>query len=314
MRGYVLTRIGASCVTLLVVTFIAFGAINLVPGSIVDVLAGDQGYTQEQARELEHQLGMDRPLPQRYASWLGNVFEGDLGHSLKSGRNVTDIVQHTLPVTLELAIFSTLITIVIGIPLGIITAIRQDKAEDHLLRGASIAFISVPSFWLGTMIIVLPSIWWHWTPPLIFKDFAEDPYANLKMLLIPALILGVNSAALVIRVTRSAMLEVLREDYVRTARAKGLPEILVIQRHAVKNALLPVITVLGGQFAFLMGGTVVVEVIFGIPGMGQAMVNAIAGRDFQVITGLTLVIGAIVVFVNLLVDLMYRVLDPRITL
>lgn len=314
MQSYVFTRLAASMVTLLVVTFIAFGAINFVPGSIVDVLAGDQGYTPEQAKEIEHDLGMDKALPERYAIWLGDVFKGDLGHSLKSGRNTTDIVQHTLPVTLELAVFATFITIIIGIPLGIITAIRQDKPEDHLLRGISIGFISVPSFWLGTMIIVLPSVWWHWTPPLIYKDITEDPIANLRMLAIPALILGANSAALVIRVTRSAMLEVMREDYVRTARSKGLSEMLIIQRHAIRNAMLPVITVLGGQFAFLMGGTVVVEVIFGIPGMGQAMVGAISNRDFQVITGLTLVIGAIVVAINLLIDLMYRVLDPRITL
>jgi peptide/nickel transport system permease protein len=313
MQRYLLTRIITGFITLFVVSFIVFGLINLVPGDVVAVLMGDQGYTEEEAFKIREQLGMNRPLPVRYASWLGDIARLDLGESIKSGRKVTDIIETSLPVTAELALISIVLTVAIGIPLGVWSAVRQDRPDDYIMRLLAIAGLSIPSFWIGTMVVVLPAIWWGWVPPLFYKTFAQDPWGNVSIMLIPAAILGAHSGAVLMRITRSSVLEVLREDYVRTARAKGLASLVVLRRHVLRNSVLPVLTVLGGQLAFLLSGAIVVETIFNLPGLGTVVVRALTNRDFPVITGVTLLISFTVVVVNLIVDLLYRVFDPRIT-
>jgi peptide/nickel transport system permease protein len=300
-------------ITLFVVSFIVFGLINLVPGDIVAVLMGDQGYTEEEAHRIREQLGMNRPIPVRYASWLADIARLDFGESIKSGRTVTNIIETALPVTAELALIAITMTVIIGIPLGVWSAVRQDKADDYIMRLVAIAGLSIPSFWIGTMVVVLPAIWWGWVPPLFYKTFQQDPWGNISIMLIPATILAVHSGAVLMRITRSSVLEVLREDYVRTARAKGLASVVVLRRHVLRNSVLPVLTVLGGQLAFLLSGAIVVETIFNLPGLGTVVVRALTNRDFPVITGVTLLISFSVVVVNLIVDLMYRVFDPRIT-
>lgn len=313
MQRYVAARIATGFITLFVVSFIVFGLINLVPGDVVAVLMGDQGYTEEEAFRIREQLGMNRPIPVRYASWLADIVRLDLGESIKSGRTVTDILRTSLPVTAELAFIAIVMTIAMGIPLGVWSAVRQDKPDDYVMRLLAIAGLSVPSFWIGTMVVVLPAIWWGWVPPLFYKTFAQDPWGNISIMLIPAAILTTNSGAVLMRITRSSVLEVLREDYVRTARAKGLASVVVLRRHVLRNSVLPVLTVLGGQVAFLVSGAIVVETIFNLPGLGTVVVRALTNRDFPVITGVTLLISFSVVAVNLIVDLLYRVFDPRIT-
>jgi len=313
MQRYLVTRILTGIITLLVVSFIVFGLINLVPGDVVAVLMGDQGYTEAEAFKIREQLGMNRPLPVRYASWLADVARLDFGESIKSGRKVTNIIQTSVPVTAELSLISIILTVVMGIPLGVWSAVRQDRADDYIMRLVAIAGLSIPSFWIGTMVVVLPAIWWGWVPPLFYKTFAQDPWGNVSIMLIPAAILGLHSGAVLMRITRSSVLEVLREDYVRTARAKGLANLVVLRRHVLRNSVLPVLTVLGGQLAFLLSGAIVVETIFNLPGLGTVVVRALTNRDFPVITGVTLLISFVVVVVNLVVDLLYRVFDPRIT-
>lgn len=313
MQRYIATRLITGVITLFIVTFIVFGLINLVPGDIVAVLMGDQGYTEEEARRIRHDLGMDRPIHIRYIEWLGNILRFDFGHSIKSGREVTDIIATSVPVTIELAFIAITLTIFIGIPLGIWSAVRQDKVDDYVMRLIAIGGLSIPSFWIGTMIVVLPAIWWGWVPPLFYKSFQQDPWGNISIMIIPAAILAAHSSAVLMRITRSAVLEVLREDYVRTARAKGLANVLVLRRHVLRNAILPVLTVLGGQLAFLLSGAIVIETIFNLPGLGTVVVRALHNRDFPVITGINLLIATAVVAVNLVVDLLYRVFDPRIT-
>jgi len=313
MQRYLVTRVLTGIITLLVVSFIVFGLINLVPGDVVAVLMGDQGYTEAEAFKIREQLGMNRPLPVRYASWLADVARLDFGESIKSGRKVTNIIQTSVPVTAELSLISIILTVVMGIPLGVWSAVRQDRADDYIMRLVAIAGLSIPSFWIGTMVVVLPAIWWGWVPPLFYKTFAQDPWGNVSIMLIPAAILGLHSGAVLMRITRSSVLEVLREDYVRTARAKGLANLVVLRRHVLRNSVLPVLTVLGGQLAFLLSGAIVVETIFNLPGLGTVVVRALTNRDFPVITGVTLLISFVVVVVNLVVDLLYRVFDPRIT-
>lgn len=313
MGRYIINRVWAGLVTLFLVTFLVFGLLNLVPGDIVGVLMGDQGYTQAEAATLRHELGLDKPLVIRYIDWVGGIFHGDLGHSLIDGRPVTQIVKTAFPVTFELAIFTLVVSMVIGIPLGVYSAMRQERADDYVARFASVVGLSVPHFYLATLVIVFPAIWWGWVPPLFFVHVEDDPLGNLKFLIVPVLVLGTGPAARLARFTRSAVLETMREDYVRTARSKGIAELAVIWRHVLRNALLPVVTVLGTTITFLLAGAVVIETIFSIPGVGTTLVNAIQRRDYPVISGVDLVIAAVVIVTNLLVDISYRVLDPRVT-
>lgn len=312
MQKYIIARIITGFITLFGVTLIVWGMINLVPGDIVAVLMGDAGYTEEEAKKIEHELGLDRPLPVRYVEWVGNILQGDFGESIKSGRKVTDILENAIPVTLELTVLTLALSLGVGIPLGVYSAVRQDRVDDYAMRLFAIGGLSIPSFWIGTMVVVLPAIWWGWVPPLFYKKFQEDPWGNISIMIIPAAILGLHSAATLMRITRSSVLEVLREDYVRTARAKGLASLVVLRRHVLKNAMLPTLTILGGQVAFLISGAVVIETIFNLPGLGTTMVTALRNRDFPVITGVNLLVATSIVVINLVVDLLYRVFDPRI--
>ena len=304
--------------TMLLLSLLVFVMMRVVPGDIAIMLMGEEvGATNVDFRvsieTLRERLGLNRPLYIQYLSWIWDTVRGDLGKSLVTGVPITTEIATRLPITLELAILAKLISLVLGIPIGIISAVKQNSWMDYLLRLLSILFLTAPSFWLGLMFIFAAAIWFNWIPPLGYNPLWENPGANIAQLLAPALILGLSGLATMARMTRSTMLEVMREDYIRTARAKGLREPVVIYRHALKNALIPVVTLAGLSFATLLGGTVILESIFGIPGMGQYLINAITIKDFPVVQGIIMVFAVILMMVNLVVDLLYGWLDPRIS-
>jgi len=285
--------------------------IRLLPGNVVMLMLSEQGYAGDRAR-LERMLGLDKSFVRQYCAYIGNVFRGDLGVSFWTKEPVLDEILRRLPVSLELAVLAMLFGLVIAVPTGIFSAVRQDTWLDYLFRTGAIGGLSVPGFWMATVVIVGASIWWQWVPPMRYTPFARDPVKNLAQLLLPAIILGLALSASVMRMTRSMVLEVLREDYVRTAWAKGLPESLVITRHVLKNAMIPVVTVMGLQLSALLGGTVIMESIFVIPGMGKFLLDAITWRDYPVIQGINLFLATGVIALNLLIDVVYGFLDPRI--
>ncbi len=248
----------------------------------------------------------------QYVEWLGRAVRGDLGESLWTRRAVVDELAQRLPVTAELALDATLIALLIALPVGVLAAARQDSLSDYVVRSLAILGLSVPGFWLATLLIVLPAIWWGWRPVTGFVEFRADPLGHVGQILLPAAILGVASAAALMRLTRGMLLEVLRQDYVRTAWAKGLAERSVVIKHGLRNAVIPVVTLLGTQLPQILGGTVVIETIFGLPGVSRFLFDAINQRDYPVIQGVNLLVVATVVAVNLAVDALYAVLDPRI--
>jgi peptide/nickel transport system permease protein len=257
-------------------------------------------------------LGLDKPMWSQYLTWVGNLFQGDMGNSLWQSTPVTERLAERLPVTFELGLLAILIGLTIALPIGVYSAIRQDTAGDYIARSFSILLLAVPSFWLGTMVVVIPSIYFGWSPEVSYISFSEDPIGNLKQMIVPAAVLGAALSAVTMRMTRTMMLEVLRQDYIRTAAAKGLPERLVVFRHALRNALIPVVTLVGLQAPLVIGGAVIMEQIFGIPGMGTLLLDAVNQRDYPIITGVFLVVGLAVMVINLIVDLSYGLLDPRV--
>jgi len=262
---------------------------------------------------LEHSLGLDVPFYIQYARWIGNiVLHGSLGTSLVNNSDITQRVIDALPVTLELSILSIIVGVVISIPIGVYSALRQDTITDYIGRSIAIVLISVPSFWIGVMITIYPSIWWHWSPPLQLIPFIKDPLGNLGMFIIPSIVLGTAFAGTTMRMTRAMMLEVLRQDYIRTAWAKGLTERVIVIRHALKNSLIPVVTIIGMQIPFLISGAVIIERIFVLPGIGTLILGALSQRDYPIVEGVSLIVSTFVIFINLLVDLTYGLLDPRI--
>lgn len=311
MRRYVLRRLLVAVPSLLIATFIVFALPRLLPGDVVQLMMEEKGYGKD-LEELRAKLGLNRPLVVQYGSWLGHVVRGDLGESLWTRQPVVSELARRLPITLTLGVFATVISIVIGVPIGILSAVRQDGFLDFIARSSAILGLSVPAFVQAIVVILLPAIWWGWTPLVSFTRFSESPGTYVLQFLLPATILGIASAAAIMRLTRAQLLEVLRQDYVRTAWAKGLRERVVVLKHSLKNALIPVVTVLGLQVAAIAGGAVIVEVIFSIPGTGQFLVDAITQRDYPVIQGVNLVIVATVVACNLAVDVLYAALDPRI--
>lgn len=312
MGRYIVNRLWTGCVTLVLVSFLVFGLLNLLPGDVIATLTDGQLYTKADAAMLRHELGLDKPLVTRYALWVWDAGHGDLGKSLVSGRPVLGILKAALPVSLELAILALLLALATGIPLGVYSAVRQNRAGDYLARLVAILGYSIPHFYLATLVIVLPALWWGWVPPPFFVQFKDDPVGNLAFMIIPAAVLATGVAARFARLTRSAVLETLHEDYVRTARAKGIAGVALIWRHVLRNALLPVLTIVGGSITGLIAGAVVIETIFSIPGIGRVMITAIGQRDYPVISGVNIVIATLVVSVNLIVDLSYRLCDPRI--
>jgi peptide/nickel transport system permease protein len=254
------------------------------------------------------------PVHIQYFRWLGDIlFRGDLGDSIWKKTPVLELLRQRWPVTLQLGLMGLIVAQLIALPIGILSAVRQDTLTDYAARSLAILFIAIPGFWLGTMIIVFPSIWWRLAPPAIWVPFANDPIASIKMTILPAIVLGMSMSGMTMRLTRTMMLEVLRQDYIRTAWSKGLKERLVVWRHALKNALIPVITLIGIQLPVLVGGSVIVEEIFSLPGVGRLLLTAIIDRDYAIVSGTMLIIGWFIVVANLAVDLLYAVMDPRIS-
>ena len=313
MTTYVIQRLLLAVPTVAVVMLAVFSIVRLLPGDIVRLMVAEQNYAVDE-HELRGKLGLNDPVPIQFGKWAGNVLTGDLGQSLWTRRAISTELRQRFPVTLELGLYSVLIGLLVALPIGILSAIRQDTWLDYFCRSFSIGMISIPGFWLATLLLVFPLIWWGWTPPLTYVGWTDNPVDHLYYFFWPALLLGMGLSGTTMRLTRNQMLEVLRQDYVRTAHAKGLRERSVILGHALKNALIPVVTVVGLQVGFVVSGTVIFETIFGIPGVGRFYFEAINFRDYPTIQATALFIALTIVLSNLAVDLTYAVIDPRIRL
>jgi peptide/nickel transport system permease protein len=308
---FLVRRAFVSAVTLLLISLIVFAGVRMIPGDPARVLAGTDADAAG-LEEIRDKYGLNAPLPLQYVRWLGLAVRGDLGESIRTRQSVASTVAGKLPITLELACLSLLVAITIAIPAGVIAAVRRNTPWDVLASGISLCGVSVPNFWLGIMLILLVSVRLGWLPASGFVPLVEDPLANLKRMLMPALVLGTGLAAVLMRQTRNAMIEVLSADYVRTARAKGLAQAAVVVRHALRNGLIPVVTILGLQMGALMSGAVVTEQIFVLPGFGRLIVEAVFTRDYPLVQGVVLITASSYVLINLLVDISYTVLNPRI--
>ncbi|KJK26015.1 glutathione ABC transporter permease [Burkholderiaceae bacterium 16] len=315
MSAYILRRLLALLPTLLFASLIVFVIVRMVPGDVVDLMLSQNDISADAKSrdDLIRALGLDQPMWRQYLHWVGSiVLHGDLGQSLWQGEPVLTMVVARMPATFSLGAMALFVALSVALPVGVLSAIRQDTAADYVARSFSILMLAVPSFWLGTMVMVFPSVWWGWSPEVRYVPFLEDPLQHISNMLVPAIILGMALSAITMRMTRTMMLEVLRQDYIRTAWAKGLNERLVILRHALRNALIPVVTLIGLQAPLLIGGAVVIEQIFALPGMGLLLLDAVNQRDYPVITGVFLVVGVAVMLINLLVDLSYGLFDPKV--
>ncbi len=312
MRRYIVGRLLLMIPTLIGVAILTFVIMRAVPGDIVGLKYAGSPVPQSVIDQERHQLGLDKPMWEQFTDWMGEIARFDLGTSLWTGHSVVEEIQIRLPLSIELAIFATLLAIVIAIPLGVVAAVRQDTWMDYAIRLFSIGGLAMPSFWIGLLMVLATITFFGWAPPLVFTAITEDPIANLSQMILPALSVGYRYSAVSMRMTRSTVLEVLREDYVRTARAKGVRESLVVTRHALRNALLPVITVISLEFAFLIGGLVVTEQVFNLNGIGKLLVDAVAHRDYTLVQALVLLLASVFVLINFVVDMVYVVLDPRI--
>ena len=314
MTAYLVKRLVSLPLTLLGVSIVTFLFVRLIPGDAITARLGTStALSADQLSRMRAFFGLDQPLHLQYLAWLGSILHGDAGFSVRSGQPVTAEIAGRLPVTIELALAAALVALALGIPLGLISALRPASPLDLLARGFGLVGLALPNFWLGTLLILLFARYLHWMPNTGgYVDLMDDPAANLRFLMFPALTLGLAMAAVVMRTTRSAMLDVLGADYVRTAHAKGLPARKVVERHALKNGMIVVITVLGIQVGYLLGGAVVVEEVFSLPGLGRLLLNAINQRDYAVVQGGVLVIATLFVAANTVVDVLYGFLDPRI--
>jgi len=313
MRTYILRRLLALIPTLFFASLIVFISVRLIPGSVIDMMMAQNDIAVGKDRALvEAALGLDQPMHLQYFRWAAAALQGDLGRSLWQSTPVSEHLLARLPVTFELGLLALIVGLSVALPIGVYSAIRQDTAGDYITRSFSILMLAIPSFWLGTLVMVFPAIWWGWSPEIQFVRFTENPLKNLSQMILPAVILGTSLSAVTMRLTRTMMLEVLRQDYIRTAWAKGLGERLVVMRHALRNAMIPVVTLVGLQAPLLIGGAVIIEQIFVIPGMGQLLLEAVSQRDYPIITGVFLIVGVCVMLINLLVDLSYGFLDPKV--
>src|SRR6266511_1935743 len=304
MRQYVLKRLLLVVPTLLLVTIIVFSLTRLIPGTVVELMFEEKAYAED-LEALKAKLGLNRPIYIQYAVWLGRVARGDLGESLWTKRPVLQELSRRLPISAELGAMAIAFGLCMALPIGVLAAIRQDTMKDYVARSLAIMGLSFPGFWKATLIIVFASIWFGWAPPLQFTPFTQDPWQHVSQFILPAFLLAIDSSASIMRLTRALMLEVLRQDYIRTAWAKGMHERRVVVKHALKNAVIPVVTIVGIEIGQVVGGTVVFETIFGLPGMGRFLFDAINQRDYPVVQGANLLVASIIVFVNLLVDLTY---------
>ena len=313
MKAYLAQRLVVALLTLLGMSAVIFALLRLAPGDIVDILFSTAGYVSPAEKQaIMKELGIDRPYWVQYLYWLRQIAVGDLGKSYRYDLPAWQLIKPLVPVTLELAALSILFAVLIGVPTGVVSAVRQDTALDYALRVFSLAGLSMPAFWLGMVIILGLVTWFAWIPPLSYVSPAENFKLHAVQFLLPALAVGYRSSALIMRITRSSLLEVMREDYIRTAWAKGQTGRVVIWRHALKNAMLPVVTIIGIEFAFLIGGLVVTETVFNLPGVARFLVQAILWRDYPVVQNLVMFIAIVVILSNLLVDMLYGVLDPRV--
>jgi peptide/nickel transport system permease protein len=311
MTTYAIRRLLLAVPTLVVVMLVVFSIIRLLPGDIVRLMVAEQNYAANEDA-LRAELGLNDPLLVQFAKWTGGVLTGDLGRSLWTKRPIATELRQRFPVSLELGLYSILIGLLISLPVGVLSAIRQDTWLDYVGRSFAIGLISIPGFWLATLLLVFPLIWWGWAPPLSYRAWSDSPIDHLYYFFWPALLLGAGLSGTTMRLTRTQMLEVLRQDYVRTAHAKGLRERSVIVRHALKNAMIPVVTVIGLQVGFVVSGTVIFETIFSIPGVGKFYFEAINFRDYPTIQATALFIALTIILANLIIDLTYAVIDPRI--
>jgi peptide/nickel transport system permease protein len=315
MQAYIIRRLLALIPTLIFASLIVFITVRLIPGDVIDLMlsSNDIGANKKSREQLEAALGLDQPMVSQYFKWMGALlFEGSLGLSLWQSNPVMEEVIHRLPVTFELGLMALVVALIVGIPIGVYSAVVQDTAGDYIARSFAIIALALPGFWVGTLVMVFPSIWWGWSPDVKYTPFSQDPIRHLSQLIIPSLILGKAFSAVTMRLTRAMMLEVMRQDYIRTALAKGLAPRTTIIRHALRNALIPVVTLVGLQAPVLVGGAVIMEQIFVIPGMGLLLLEAVSQRDYPIITGVFLIVGVVVVLINLLVDLSYGLLDPKV--
>lgn len=313
MHVYLLQRLVTAFLTLFGMSAVIFVLLRLAPGNIVDILFATAGFVNPAAKqEIARELGLDQPIPVQYGRWLKDIARGELGKSYRYDIPAWQVIKPRIPISVELAILALLIAVSLGVPVGVLSAIRQDTVTDYLLRTLSLAGLSMPSFWLGMVIIMFLVSYFGWIPSMTYVSPFEDFKAHILQFLFPALAVGYRSSALIMRITRSSMLDVLREDYIRTAWAKGQREWIVVFGHALSNATLPVITVIGIEFAFMIGGLVVTETVFNLPGVARYLVDAILWRDYPVVQNLVMFMAIIVVIANLTVDLLYGWLDPRI--
>ncbi len=313
MQKYVIRRLLAAIPVLVLSSLIVFGLMRVMPGDALVALMGESGNVGErELKKLRKDLGLDRPYHEQYLIWVWQMVSLNPGDSIFTNEPIPVALKKSIPVTLELATLALILGLAIAIPVGVLSATRQDKPADYVGRVVAVSGLSFPDFWLGTLVITFAAIWFRWIPPLGYVSIWDDPWRNLQQFLLPAAVLGFRLSAATMRMTRSTVLEVLREDYVRTAWAKGLAGRMVVYKHALKNALIPVVTIVGGQLGTLLAGTVVVETIFALPGMGRLTVEAILYRDYPVVQTNVMLVAGVLVTLNLLVDLTYAWLDPRI--
>ena len=318
MRAYIIRRVLLLIPTLFILTILVFLSVRFIPGDVVDLIVGRMEWYGTGGEEIdreavERMLGLDVPVYVQYGRWIRDILlHGSLGESLLGGYAIEKKILDRLPVTIELGLLAIVISLLIALPVGIYSAIRQDTAADYAGRTIAIIGLATPNFWLALMVIIFPAIWWGWSPPTELIPFSEDPLGNLAVFFIPSLILGTAMSAATMRMTRTMMLEVLRQDYIRTAWSKGLRERVVVIRHTIKNALIPIVTLVGLQLPLLVGGSVIMEYIFNLPGLGRLLLTALTNRDYPVVSGVNLFFATVVIAVNLMIDLIYPYLDPRI--
>ena len=311
MHEYIMRRFLLAIPTILLVMIAIFSISRMIPGSAIDSMLQEQQFA-ENREALKKELGLDKPIYLQFITYIGDVLQGDLGDSLLTKRSVGEELLRRLPVSFELGFYAILCGLMISLPIGVLSAIRQDTWADYVTRSIAILGVSIPSFYLATLVVVLPSLWFDFAPPLVYESWRDSPFGHIAYLASPVVILGVGLAGGVMRMTRTMMLEVLRQDYIRTAWSKGLRERSIIVRHALKNALIPVVTIVGLQVGLAVGGTVVIENIFNMPGVGRFFFEAVQNRDYPSIQGVVLVIAVVIVLTNIAVDLTYAYLDPRI--
>jgi len=313
MRTYIISRLLLTFPTLFGISVVAFLTIHLIPGNIVEVMLGTRSdVTPQQIAQLNSVYGIDKPLWQQYATWAGDILHGDLGFSLRTGLPVTTLLGSALQVTGELTLLAIILALLIALPLGTYSAVRGGGVGDSVGRLVSLLALSIPTFWLGTLLILFVSLYIPWLSSFTFVPFFDNPIKNLQIMILPACTLALGLAAILMRMTRAAMLDVLGKDYLRTARAKGLRSTRVLMKHALRNAMLPVLTIVGLQVGYLVGGAVVVENVFTLPGVGRLVVQGIEQRDYPLVQSIVFVVAALVILINLLVDLCYAWIDPRI--